>query len=61
MMSIIRLCRIVYIYAKNGQCLAATVLDDRVVMHDVVLSESQEKELYQLLKAYLKNVFRGLK
>lgn len=50
-----------YIYAKNGQCLAATVLDDRVVMHDVVLSESQEKELYQLLKAYLKNVFRGLK
>lgn len=50
-----------YIYALNGQCLAATVLDERVVMHDVVLPEEQEKELYKLLKPYLKNVFKGLK
>ena len=50
-----------YIYAMNGQCLAATVLDKRVVMHDVVLTEEQEKELYQLLKPYLKNVFKGLR
>lgn len=50
-----------YIYALNGQCLAATVLDARVVMHDVVLPEEQERELYKLLKPYLKNVFKGLK
>lgn len=50
-----------YIYALNGQCLAGTVLDSRVVMHDVVLPEEQEKALYKLLKPYLKNVFKGLK
>jgi hypothetical protein len=30
-------------------------------MHDVVLQEAQEKELYILLKPYLRNLFRGLK
>lgn len=46
-----------YIYAPNGQCLAGTLLDKRVVMHDVVLPEEQEKELYTILKPYLRKVF----
>lgn len=50
-----------YLYASNGQCLAATVANDRIIMHDVVLQEAQEKELYILLKPYLRNLFRGLK
>ncbi len=50
-----------YLYASNGQCLAGTVLDTRVVMHDVVLTQEQEKELFSLLKPYLKKVFTGLK
>lgn len=49
-----------YIYATNGQCLAGTVLHERVAMHDVVLTEEQERELYRLLKPYLRNVFRDL-
>ena len=50
-----------YLYASNGQCLAGTVMDTRVVMHDVVLTEAQEQELFALLKPYLKKVFTGLK
>lgn len=50
-----------YLYASNGQCLAGTVMDTRVVMHDVVLSQEQEQELFALLKPYLKKVFTGLK
>ncbi len=50
-----------YIYASNGQCLAGTVMNDRVVMHDVVLSEAMEKELYRVLKPNLKKLFKGLK
>lgn len=46
-----------YIYATNGQCLAGTVLENRVVMHDVVLTEEQEKELYTILTPYLRKVF----
>ena len=46
-----------YIYATNGQCLAGTVLEKRVVMHDVVLTEEQEKELYTILTPYLRKVF----
>ena len=49
-----------YLYASNAHCLAATVLDDRVAMHDLVLTEEQERELYSILKPYLKNVFKGL-
>lgn len=49
-----------YIYATNGQCLAATVLNDRVVMHDVVLPAEQEQALYRILRPYLKKVFTGL-
>jgi hypothetical protein len=49
-----------YIYATNGQCLAGTVMHDRVAMHDVVLSEEQEKALYVLLKPYLQKLFTGL-
>ena len=49
-----------YIYATNGQCLAATVLNDRVVMHDVVLPEEQERTLFRILRPYLKKVFTGL-
>ena len=30
-------------------------------MHDVVLTEAQEQELFALLKPYLKKVFTGLK
>lgn len=50
-----------YLYASNSQCLAGTVMDTRVVMHDVVLTEAQEQELFALLKPYLKKVFTGLK
>ncbi len=50
-----------YLYASNGQCLAGTVMDTRVVMHDVVLTEAQEQDLFALLKPYLKKVFTGLK
>lgn len=50
-----------YLYASNAHCLAATVLDDRVAMHDLVLTEEQERELYSILKPYLRNVFKGLK
>lgn len=50
-----------YLYASNGQCLAGTVMDTRVMMHDVVLTEAQEQELFALLKPYLKKVFTGLK
>lgn len=46
-----------YIYASNGQCLAGTRLEARVVMHDVVLLPWQEQELYNVLKPYLENVF----
>ena len=49
-----------YIYAKNAQCLAGTVLGNRVVMHDVVLTEEQEKELFLILKPYLRRIFTGL-
>ena len=49
-----------YVYAGNGQCLAATVMNDRVVMHDVVLQPEQEKALYGILKPYLKHLFHGL-
>ena len=49
-----------YLYASNGQCLAGTVMDARVVMHDVVLSEADEQALYKILKPYLKNIFTGL-
>ena len=45
-----------YIYASNAQCLAATVLNDRVVMHDVVLTEEQERELFRILTPYLEKV-----
>lgn len=46
-----------YIYASNGQCLGCTLLEGRVVMHDVVLLPEQEQELYNILKPYLKKVF----
>lgn len=46
-----------YIYASNGQCLGGTLMDGRVVMHDVVLLPEQEQELYNILKPYLKKVF----
>ena len=49
-----------YIYASNGQCLAGTVLGNRVAMHDVELELAQEQELYQILKPYLKRLFTGL-
>ena len=49
-----------YIYATNGQCLAGTVVNDRVMMHDVVLSEADEQALYKILKPYLRNLFTGL-
>ena len=49
-----------YIYSNNGQCLAATVMNDRVVMHDVVLQPEQDKNLYGILKPYLKHLFLGL-
>lgn len=49
-----------YIYGSNGQCLAGTVMNDRVVMHDVVLSVAGEQALYKILKPYLKNIFTGL-
>ena len=49
-----------YLYGSNGQCLAATVMNDRVVMHDVVLPEAQERELYSILKPYLEKVFKTL-
>ncbi len=50
-----------YVYATNGQCLAATVLETRIAMHDLVLTQEQEGELYRILKPYLKNIFSGLK
>ena len=50
-----------YIYASNGQCLAGTLLENRVAMHDVVLTPEQERQLFQVLKPYLKHVFPGLK
>lgn len=50
-----------YIYASNGQCLAATWMESRVVMHDVVLPQAVEQELYRLLKPYLAHVFPELK
>lgn len=50
-----------YIYASNAQCLAGTVLNERVVMHDVVLQPEQEQQLYVVLKPYLMRVFPGLK
>ena len=46
-----------YLYASNGQCLAGTVMNGRVVMHDVVLTEEQERELYRLFTPYLEKVF----
>lgn len=46
-----------YLYASNGQCLAGTVMTDRVVMHDVVLPVAQERELYSILEPYLEKVF----
>lgn len=46
-----------YIYASNAQCLAATVLENRVMMHDVVLQPEQEQQLYLVLKPYLARVF----
>lgn len=49
-----------YLYASNGQCLAATVLDKHVIMHDVMLEEAQEQELYTILKPYLRKLFHGL-
>ena len=49
-----------YLYGSNGQCLAATVMNDRVVMHDVVLPEDRERELYSILKPYLEKVFKTL-
>lgn len=49
-----------YIYATNGQCLAATVLNQRVVMHDVVLTAEQESELYRILNPYLRKIFTGM-
>lgn len=50
-----------YLYASNGQCLAGTVMNTRVVMHDVVLTEEQEQELYRILKPQLRKIFRDLK
>lgn len=50
-----------YIYATNGQCLAGTLLENRVAMHDVVLPPEQEALLYVVLKPYLVRVFPGLK
>lgn len=46
-----------YIYATNAQCLAGTVLADRVFMHDVELPQEKERELYRILKPYLVKVF----
>lgn len=46
-----------YIYASNGQCLAGTQLEKRIVMHDVVLPPELEQQLYSVLEPYLKNVF----
>ena len=50
-----------YVYATNGQCLAGTLLEHRVVMHDIVLQPEQEQQLYTLLKPYLTNLFPELK
>lgn len=50
-----------YIYATNAQCLAATVVGDRVMMHDIVLPPEQEQLLYQTLKPYLARVFSAEK
>ncbi len=50
-------CNRFYIYATNGQCLGATLLDKRVAMHDVVLPPEQERELFKVLQPYLKRVF----
>lgn len=49
-----------YLYASNAQCLAGTVLDKHVIMHDIMLEEVQEQELYTILKPYLRKLFRGL-
>ncbi len=46
-----------YVYASNAQCLAATLLEERVAMHDVLLTEPQERELYQILRPYLRRLF----
>ena len=50
-----------YIYGSNGQCLAGTVMNDRVVMHDVVLPPEQEQALFRVLKPNLQKLFKGIK
>ena len=50
-----------YIYGSNGQCLAGTVMNDRVVMHDVVLRPEQEQALFRVLKPNLQKLFKGIK
>lgn len=47
-----------YLYGSNAQCLGATLLEERVVMHDIELPEETEKKLYQVLRPYLVRIFR---
>lgn len=47
-----------YLYGSNAQCLGATLLEERVVMHDIELPEETEKKLYQVLRPYIDRIFR---
>lgn len=47
-----------YLYGSNAQCLGATLLEERVVMHDIELTEETEKKLYQVLRPYIDRIFR---
>lgn len=51
---------IFYLYASNAQCLGGRVIEDRVLMDDLDLSEEAERELYNLLHPQLKKLLPDL-
>ena len=51
---------IFYLYASNAQCLGGRIIEDKVLMDDLNLSEEAERELYTLLHPQLKKLFPDL-
>lgn len=49
-----------YLYASNAQCLGGRVIEDRVMMDDLNLSEEAERELFTLLHPQLKKLLPDL-
>ena len=48
---------IFYLYASNGQCLGGKVEGNKVIMDDLVLSDTDSMQLYAVLRPHLKNLF----